>query len=626
VCGIAGKLWLDGERPADVDTVAAMVAGLSHRGPDDEGLLADGPMAFGHRRLTIVDLSRRGRQPMVDGALMLVANGEIYNHAELRAELSADGHNFASDCDVEVIAPLYRRWWPTEGPRFVRRLAGMFAFALWDGEARRLVLARDRTGQKPLVYSLDGERFAFASELAALRSEPTLDRTPDWQALSDYLAFRVVPHPATAWRGARKLSPGSVMVVEDGQVSERRYWRLPAGTRTSATPTFQEAAKQVEELLSASVRRRLMSDVPLGALLSGGIDSAAVVAFMAEHHDGKIATFTIGFEDSDYDETGRAAATARLFGTDHHVEIVRPDAVELLGDLVGRYGEPFADSSAIPTFLVSRMAREHVKVVLTGDGGDETFAGYDRYRALALSAALSRPVAAPARLALAAAGACLPAGGQRSLGTRLRRFCAELSQSPRRRNHAWRLGMSASVREGLLTPEGQARLGTPSFYGADVDGPLPLNEALVLDIERYLPDDILVKLDIASMAHGLEARSPFLDHELMEAVAALPANYKRRGRISKRLLKAALAGRLPPDVLAAPKRGFGVPLDAWFRGPLAGHVRDVLLSESARRRGLFRPQAVEALIESHVRGEVAVHETLFTLLILERWFLNEEAA
>ncbi len=629
MCGIAGKLWFDTSRPADRDTVEAMTRALVHRGPDGHGLVADGSIALGHRRLAIVDLSERGAQPMVGaGGCLLVANGEIYNHAELRADLGLRGHRFASDCDVEAILPLYEEWYPKEGARFVRRLDGMFAFALWDPRARRLILARDRAGQKPLVYAADGERIAFASELAALRAEPSLDRSPDWDALSDYLSFRVVPHPRSAWRGARKLEPGHVLTVEDGELRDERYWCLAAGADEGA-PSPEEAAEEVARLLEDAVRRRLMSDVPVGALLSGGVDSAAVVAFMARHTAGRVRTFTMGFEDAAYDESQDALRTARLFDTEHHHEVVRPDALALIDDVVRRYGEPFADASALPTLMVSRMAGAQLKVVLTGDGGDESFAGYDRHRALLLAQKLDSRWAGPLRAALAVATPSLglfAEGGQRSLGNRLRRFHDALSLSPRGRNHLWRLGMKDAVRAELLTPEATERLGHPSFYGADSELPLRLNEALVLDVDRYLPDDILVKVDIASMAHSLEARAPFLDRRLMEFTASLPGHYKANWRSGKRLLRAALADVLPADVISGPKRGFGVPLDAWFAGPLADHARDVLLSTRARQRGLFRADRVAALIDAHVQRKVAAHETLFTLLVLERWFLQEESA
>lgn len=669
MCGIAGKLWFDASHPGDREGVARLLAALAHRGPDDEGLAVDGPVALGQRRLAIVDLSPRGRQPMSseDGSCLLVCNGEIYNHRELRAELAAAGHRFRSDSDNEVILALYRQWWGREGPDFVSRLEGMFAFALWDSRARRLVLARDRVGKKPLVYAHTSQGLVFASELGALARDPLVDRSLDWAALSDYLAYKVVPHPATAFVGARKLPPASVLVAELGagagagggersggaapRVSIHRTWRLAPGSDETLPPDFDDAADEVLRLLRLAVRKRLMADVPLGAFLSGGLDSAAVVACMAEA-GGAVKTFTIGFSDAAWDETAQARKVARLFGTEHREAWVEPDAMALLGRLLRQHGEPFADASAIPTFLVAELARPHVKVVLTGDGGDESFAGYDRYRALALAGALDGVAAAPLRWALSAAASGAVAvgaapvqgvlsGGGRGRGERLLRFADALHRTPRQRNHDWRIGGGRTLLGGLLTEEGRRRLAPPSFYGADLPRPLSLNEALVLDVERYLPDDVLIKLDLATMAHGLEARAPFLDRELMEFAASLPGRYKlgragsgsgsgsgrRTGRLqSKRVLRRALSNLLPADLLAGPKRGFGVPLDAWFRGPLLEPARQLLLSARARQRGLFQPQAVEALLEAHARNEVAAHEPLFTLLVLEQWFLGQEQA
>ena len=659
MCGIAGKLWFDASRPGDREGVARLIAALAHRGPDDEGLAVDGPIALGHRRLTIVDLSPRGRQPLrsADGSCWLVCNGEIYNHAALRAELGAAGHSFASDSDNEVILPLYQRWWAREGADFVSRLEGMFAFALWDSRARRLVLARDRVGKKPLVYAQTAQGLVFASELGALARDPLVDRTIDWAALSDYLAYKVVPHPATAYVGARKLPPGSVMVAEleagaggAPRVERHRTWRVAPGSDETLPPDLDAAADEVLARLRAAVRKRLMSDVPLGAFLSGGLDSAAVVACMAELGAGPVRTFTIGFREAAWDETAQARKVALRFGTEHHEALVEPDALALLGRLQAYHGEPFADGSAIPTFLVSEMARRHVKVVLTGDGGDESFAGYERYRALALAEALEGAAPAPLRWALSAAAAGAVAvgaapvqgvlsGGGRGKGERLLRFADALHRTPRQRNHDWRVGGGRALIDGLLTDEGRRLLPEPAFYGVDHDGPLRLNEALALDVERYLPDDILIKLDLASMAHGLEARAPFLDRELMEYAAALPGRYKLgrllpggsepapaglRPATSKLVLRRALAGLLPADLLEGPKRGFGVPLDAWFRGPLLEPARELLLSPRARQRGLFRPEAVEGLISAHANEEVAAHEPLLTLLALEQWFLSQE--
>ncbi len=631
MCGIAGKLWFDATRPGAEDTVRAMLSALVHRGPDDEGLSTHGPLSLGQRRLAIVDLSPAGRQPMfsADGRVALVVNGEIYNHQELRASLSAKGHQFSSRCDSEVLLPLYREYWESEGPHFVDRLDGMFAFALWDVEAQRLVLGRDRVGQKPLVYAAAANGLSFASEFSALKCDPDWDRRPDDQALADFLAFRCIPQPSSAWLGARKLAPGHVLVAENGRVQTTCYWKLPPGPERASSPSLDEAAERVGGLLEQAVGRRLMSDVPLGALLSGGLDSAAVVAEMARQMGGKVKTFTIGFEDAAYDETPRARRVARLFDTQHHEELVLPDAVSLLDELLLHHGEPFADSSSIPTWMVSRLASQHVKVVLTGDGGDESFAGYDRYKALRLAQRFDSRWGRRARSALSLGrhlAMALGSAGHRSLGTRLDRFCNALDASPRQRNHLWRLATPPQVLGALLTPEARERWGTPTHYGPDSTAPLGINEALALDVRRYLPDDVLVKVDINSMAHSLEARSPFLDRRLMEYAASLPADQKLHGRQSKHVLRAALRRRLPADVLHGPKQGFGVPLDSWFRGALGHHAEQVLLSPEARSRGHFDQDAVAVLLRGHREGRLAAHETLYTLLVLERWFHAEETS
>ncbi len=616
-----------------------MSARLVHRGPDDDGLVVAGPAALGHRRLAIVDLTASGHQPMAsadDPALTLVANGEIYNHLALREELVARGHSFSSRCDVEVIVAAYREWFGAEGAGFVEHLEGMFAFALWDAEARRLVLGRDRLGQKPLVYAEVDGGFVFASELGALAADITVDRTFNDQALADVLALRVVPHPRTAWRGAAKLPPGHVLVRElsesgDVQMSLERTWRVAPGSDVGAALTLREAAQGVRERLDAAVRARLMADVPVGVLLSGGTDSAAIAALAARHTSERLATFTLGFADADpaWDERDRARKVARWLGTDHTEVVLDPAHFDLVDDvldpLLAHFGEPFADTSALPTWLVSRCAAREVKVVLTGDGADESFAGYDRYRALALRETLRAGWAAPVRSALrwVTPG---EAPTQRSWRTRLARFAGGLDVSARHANHLWRVTAPPSTWHALLTDEGRIRLGTPGHYGPDIAddvAPFRLNDALALDLECFLADDVLVKLDIASMAHSLEARSPFLDRRVVEFAASLPGRHKAPP--AKRVLRCALADVLPPDLRGGPKRGFGAPIARWLGGPWASAARDVLLSPEARARGLFRADRIEALLTAHETGTVAAHEVLYTLLCTEHWMTTQES-
>lgn len=644
MCGLAGKLWYDASRPADERVVAAMSAALAHRGPDGSGLASSGPCAFGHRRLAIVDLSDQGAQPMTDasGRRLLVVNGEIYNAPQLRRELVARGHEFRSHCDSEVVLPLYAEYYAREGVAFLDRLHGMFALAIWDADAQRLLLARDRVGQKPLVYAAGDAGISFASELSGLARDPDLDRRPDDAALARYLATRAVPHPATAWRGARRLPPGSALVVEGGRTRLSRYWRLAAPGPSVDAPSLDESAEELDALLARSVRERLMADVPVGAFLSGGIDSAAIVTHMRAQ-GAEVQTFTIGFDDEAWDERPEARSLARALGTRHTEARLEPDALSLLDRVLASTAEPFSDASCLPTLLVSELAAQHVKVVLTGDGGDEAFAGYDRHRALLLLGALRRPASAPLRAALGVASglaARARAGGHRSVLTRLRRFAEALTSPPAEAEALWRRTASPTALVGLLSEDGRRRLGAGLELHADwpPSEPYGLAASRLRDVEHYLPDDLLHKLDICSMAHGLEARSPFLDHRILEWAFRLPDEQLRgrpgpggearaaglRAGQGKLVLRRSLARRLAPDLLGRKKRGFGIPIDAWLRGPLQEHVHEVLLSPRAAQRGLFDVGAVTELLRAYGQRELAAHELVYTLLVLERWFLEED--
>lgn len=576
MCGICGVLKFDG-RP-DPATVARMTARLRHRGPDDEGAFADGDVALGHRRLSIIDVSAAGRQPLFneDRTIAAIVNGEFYNHGELRDELEAKGHRFSSKTDSEVLVHLYEE----EGVECVSRLWGMFALAVWDARNRRLLLARDRIGKKPLVYARVDGGLAFASELEALLEHPGIVREVDRTALHHYLTYQYVPSPWTMISGVHKLPPAHRLVCDRDGTRVEAYWRPDFSRKPSDPAAF-------DDLFRDAVKRRLMSDVPLGAFLSGGVDSSAVVATMSEF--GPVKTYSIGFEEATHNELPFARLVAKRFGTDHHEEIVRPDAVEILPDLVRRYGEPFADPSAVPTYYVCRMARRHVTVVLNGDGGDETFGGYTRYASLRKRARI------------------------RWLARLLRR--PRLSRDPRLQyveiigyfdNPGKREIYSDAMRSIAADSE---RLLVSRFEEAGTDD--LVDAAMYADTMTYLPDDLMVKVDIASMAHGLEARSPFLDHRVVEFAAGLPIEWKT----SKRLLKERFAGRLPPEVLSRPKMGFGVPLADWFRGPLRELARDHL----SRDRGYFRLEAVRGLLDDHVAGRADHGYRLWALVVLEAW-------
>lgn len=588
-----------------------MRASLVHRGPDEGSTDALGACVLGHQRLRVLDLDS-GWQPVAseDGELVAVFNGELYNFLELRALLEARGHVVRGTGDTPVLPHLYEE----EGVDFVRRLEGMFAFALWDGPRKRLVLARDRLGKKPLLWTrLPDGTVAFASELQALLRVESLPRELDLAALDAYFALGYVPSPRTILRGVHKLPPGHVLVLERGGERLERYWRAEA--RPEPDVSDEEWLERVRDTVAAAVRQRLAADVPLGVLLSGGIDSSVVVALTARESSEPVRTFSVGFPDARYDERTYARAVAERNGTVHEELLVDTDPTDAVERLVAALGEPLGDEAALPTYLICEQARRRVTVALTGDGGDESFAGYERYAAHRLAGKAGRfpPLARAGARALRAA----PGGRRepRSAAFRAARFL-ETAAAP------------APLRYGRLmevfTPADRREL-----LGADVE-PVPAGRLLgpprepglrglqLLDAETYLPDDLLVKADLASMAHSLELRSPLLDRKVLELGLALPDHLKQRGRTGKIALRRAFADALPPEVAARGKTGFGVPIGRWLRGDLAELVRDVLLDATARNRGLLRPRPVERLLDEHARGIDHAHR-LWCLLALELW-------
>jgi asparagine synthase (glutamine-hydrolysing) len=516
-----------------------------------------------------------------------------------------------------VILAAYREW----GVGCLERLRGMFAFALWDAPRRVLLLARDRLGKKPLFYRLDQDGIAFASEPKAFLAEPDFQPEVDVEAISHYLTYQYVPSPMCAFRGVRKLPPAHYLLLQDGRVSIERYWRLRY--RTKRPMREVEAAEELLARLREAVRLRLVSDVPLGGFLSGGIDSSAVVALMAQEGSGPVKTFSIGFEESDYNELPFARAIAQRYSTDHHEFIVRPDAVAILPKLVWHYNEPFADSSAIPTYYLAELTRRHVTVALNGDGGDESFAGYERY--LANVAALRyENVPGVIRGPLSSLLARLPSGSSRSGVARLQRFVAAMPEPREQRYARWMMHFQPELKEELCTPEFRREAGGDAmrmlldqYDASDADD--FVDATLDVDVNRYLPDDLLVKVDIATMAHGLESRSPFLDHPLMEFAASLPPDLKLHGRIKKHVLKKAVRGLLPDEVIDRPKMGFGVPIDHWFRRELKELAYDLLLSRESVSRGYFHTAVVRRLLDEHVSGARAWHYQLWNLVMLELW-------
>jgi asparagine synthase (glutamine-hydrolysing) len=620
VCGIAGLTASRGER-VDRETVERMCAAQIHRGPDSSGFHDGEGVVLGVRRLAIIDVAH-GDQPIAneDGSVVVVLNGEIYNFRTLRKELEARGHRFATDADTEVIVHLYEE----HGRRLVEHLRGMFAFALWDARERRLLLARDRVGKKPLYYWHDpAGGLGFASELAALLEDRRIPRRLDPRAIDAYLTLLYVPHPLSAIAGVRKLPPASTLVWQDGRVEIEPYWRLEYGPKEPGSPT--EITERIRAHLREAVSLRLVSERPLGAFLSGGVDSTAVVATMAELSSQPVKTFAIGFGSDRFNELPHARRVAELFGTDHAEHVVEPDALAVLPKLITHYGDPFADSSAIPSYYVAEMASREVTVALNGDGGDESFAGYNRYISNAMAERLE-VLPRAARRALAGLASLTPQPLiENGTAARLRRLALSLPLSPHER-YAMRMSSFGDGSRRQLYAPGFAELVGPSFaselYGdawRTSDAASAVDRMLDVDVRTYLPGDLLVKMDIATMAHSLEARSPLLDHKLMEMAARLPVPSKVRGTTTKTALKDSLRGTVPGDLLDRPKWGFSVPLAEWLRGPLEPVTREVLLDRRTESRGLFRPESVRRLLNEHRDGQANHASELWLLLVLELW-------
>ena len=622
MCGIVGVVNLDGAR-ADSELLARMNEAIRNRGPDEEGTYLEGHVGLAMRRLAIIDLAG-GQQPIAneDRTCWIVFNGEIYNYRELKKRLEDLGHWFRTDCDTEAIVHAYEQY-GADCPKYLR---GMFAFAIWDTRKQELFLARDRVGKKPLLYAKTAGAFVFGSEFTALLPHPAVSRDVDREAIHHYLSFMCVPAPMTAYRSIRKLEPGhSLTLTRDGQIKTERYWQ-PDFTRKIKI-SEEEAGARALDLLREAVRVRLMSEVPLGAFLSGGVDSSAVVTLMAEESDAPVKTFSIGFDEQDFSELHHARRVAQRVGADHHEFVVRPDALEVLPTLVEHYGEPYADSSAIPTYYVSRETRRHVTVALNGDGGDECFAGYERYAAMRLSETYRKLPGVLRERVIRQAVALLPASELRRGRVRsLKRFLRAASLPPVERYLRWVSVFDAQAKDELYTAEFRretAGHGAGEWLGpwfARANGAGVVDASLLADTMTYLPNDLLVKVDIASMAVSLEARSPFLDHHVIEFAASLPEGLKLRRLTTKYLLKRALRGLLPRENLTRGKMGFGVPVGHWLRGPMQGFLREQLLSDKAASRGLLRAEAVRRLVELHARGERDLGNQLWTLLMLELWF------
>ena len=630
MCGIGGFLWTGkGQGPFDFErSLWRMIGTLRHRGPDDQGVWHDGVCGLAHARLSIIDLSPAGHQPMgsADGRVWVSFNGEIYNFMELRAELEAKGYVFHSRSDTEVIIYGYLAW----GERVFSRLRGMFAIALWDKAARKLVLARDRFGKKPLYYAQTAIFSCSAPRSRRCSPGRSSIARPIATAIDQYLTLQYVPAPRTAFASVRKLPAAHYLVAEltaEGwRIGEPvEYWRLPAPTAAHNRTRPADLALELVERLTEAVKLRMISDVPLGAFLSGGVDSSAVVALMARAGSAPVKTFSIGFANKEYDETRYARMVAQRYGTDHEEMIVEPDAIAIIPQLVWHYGEPFADPSAVPTYYVSQMTRRKVTVALNGDGGDEAFIGYGRYDTCRRISRFDWMPPGLRRLAMAGVRR-LPPAIHRRYGNRLSAFADLIAGSDQRASQRYAFTicyfMDFQKQQGYTGAMSEFLSGSaldllePYFDAA----PSLVSGANWADIHTYLPDDLMVKVDVASMAHGLEARSPLLDHELMEWAMTIPESVKMAGGVTKALFKKAMEPYLPHELLYRPKMGFGCPVDHWLRAELKDMAYDVLLSDSATQRDIFRKDYVKQLLDEHMSGATSHHTRLWALLMLELWF------
>jgi asparagine synthase (glutamine-hydrolysing) len=622
MCGIVGFINREGSgamRPV----LERMCDAIAHRGPDDDGFYLEGSAALGMRRLAIIDVAG-GHQPIhnTDRTKWIVFNGEIYNYQQIRRELDIQGHQFYTNSDTEAIVHLYERY----GVDCVQHLRGMFAFAIWDEIEKTLFIARDRVGKKPLLYShqKNGE-LIFGSEFQALLQHPSVSREVDLDAIDSYLSYLCIPAPQTAFKAIRKLEPGHWLRWKNGEIETRRYWTPNFSKKIKISE--EEAIEETTRILRESTKLRMISEVPLGAFLSGGVDSSTVVALMAQESSQPVKTFSIGFEEEDFSELKYAKRVAEYVGAEYNEFVVKPDAMEVLPTLVEHYGEPYADSSAIPTYYVSRETRKHVTVALNGDGGDESFAGYERYAAMKAAETYHRFPVALRKALIETPVSFLPSSEiQKSRIRDVKRFLQAASLPKAERYFRWSSTFNRDAKKEIYTEEfSRSTAGNNASHFLEewlvrANGSGILDATLLTDQMTYLPNDLLVKVDIASMAVSLEARSPFLDHHLIEFAASLPESLKMRGFQTKSLLKKVAARLVPKDVIYRRKMGFGVPIGKWFRNEMKDFVREVLLSERSLKRGIVKQGILEKYIEEHMSGKRDHAFQIWTLLMLELWF------
>lgn len=621
MCGITGYVN-NGERAVDRSVLERMNAAIIHRGPDEDGFYVKENVGLAMRRLAIIDLAG-GQQPIynADRTKWLIFNGEIYNYQELRQDLLKRGHKLYTKSDTEAVLHLYEEF----GADCLQYLRGMFAFAIWDEVEKTLFLARDRVGKKPILYSHqpNGD-LIFGSEFTAVLEHPSVTREVDMQAIDSYMSYLCVPAPQTAFKSIRKLEPGHWMRWKDGRVETHRYW-LPKFT-PKIKISEEEAIEETTRIVRESTRLRMISEVPLGAFLSGGVDSSTIVALMAQESSQPVKTFSIGFEEQDFSELKYARKVAEHVGAEYNEFIVRPKALEILPTLVEHYGEPYADSSAIPTYYVSKETRKHVTVALNGDGGDESFAGYERYMAMEIAEIYRRLPSWLRSAFIEGPVNMLPSSELKKTRIRdVQRFFTSANEGRKERYFRWMSTFKPALKPGLYTPEFAAEVTQQTSHFLDqwfdtANGSGILDATLLTDQMTYLPNDLLVKVDIASMANSLEARSPFLDHNVIEFAASLPENVKMRGMRPKYLLKKVAARLVPREVIYRRKMGFGVPVGRWLRGEMSGFLRDTLLSDASMTRGIIRPEKLRQYVEEHIAGTFDHSFQVWSLLMLELWF------
>lgn len=621
MCGIAGIFHYD-NKPADQNTIHKMCEVIKHRGPDDEGLYVNGSIGLGMRRLSIIDL-QTGHQPIhnEDKTIRVVLNGEIYNFQELRSKLEAN-HKFYTKSDTEVIVHLYEQY----GEKCVEHLRGMFAFAIWDEKNNKLFLAKDRVGKKPLYYTLQDGALIFASEiksiLECLKHTPEIDR----EAIDLFLTYQYIPSPKTIFKGIFSLLPAHTLACDkSGNLNATKYWDLDYSKKTDLS--FAEACDKTKELLKEATELRMISDVPLGAFLSGGHDSSIIVGLMSELSTKPVKTFSIGFEEAEFSELKYARIVAGHFKTEHREFVLKSDFIDLLPKLVWHYGQPYADSSALPSYLVSHETRKHVTVALNGDGGDESFGGYLRYKALKGSMYFSFPFQLIGRSATEKLASLLP-HTETTQGHNMFRYAyrliTALSEPPEMRNIYWHCFFTDDAKKLLYSDDMKAHLKQSAFnYMKDIFSQAPakdlLDKTFYTDIHAYLPEGLLVKMDIASMANSLEARSPFLDHKLMEFSASMPSSWKIKGLRTKHILKKTFNDFLPKEIINRKKMGFGIPVGKWFQTSWKDLFRDIVLSEKALGRGYFRRERLEEMYREHIEGRRDHGYRMWALLMLEMW-------